>query len=106
MTPILPPRPFTPTDRSAGLPPAPAPAPATTGLRAQAADVVAAVALKNELKDIAAKRLALAQLEARMLGWQGQLRHPGLPAQAVEHARHELQATEAAIRGLARALKA
>ncbi len=103
MTAILTPRPFTPTDAPHGA--APAPIPTDPGVPAQAADVVAAVALKNQLRDIAAKRQALAQLEARMQGWQVQLRHPGLPVQAVEHARHELQATEAAIRGLARALK-
>jgi len=104
MTPILPPRPFTPatgTDRAT-----PASQAGAARLPVSAADVVEAVALKNQLKDIAAKRQALAQLEARMQAWQVQLQHPGLPTQAVEHARHELQATEAAIRGLARALKA
>ncbi len=104
MTAILPPRPFTPAEAAPHVPPASLPT--ATELPAKAADVVTAVALKNQLKDIAAKRQALAQLEARMQAWQGQLRHPGLPLQAVEHARHELQATEAAIRGLARALKA
>ena len=104
MTPILPPRPFTPAEGMATMPPRDAAAPGP--LPPTAAEVVEAVALKNQLKDIAAKRQALAQLEARMLAWQVQLRHPGLPAQAVEHARHELQETETAIRGLARALKA
>ncbi len=104
MTPLLPPRPFSACERTASFP-ATAPE-ATRSVSASAADVIEAVTLKNQLKDIAAKRQALAQLEARMLAWQVQLRHPGLPAQAVEHARHELQATEAAIRGLARALKA
>lgn len=104
MTPLLPPRPFTPAEATAGL--QALPSQRRADLPTQAADVVEAVALKNQLRDIAAKRQALGQLEARMLAWQVQLRHPGLPAQAVEHARHELQATEAAIRGLARALKA
>lgn len=104
MMPLLPPRPLTPAEGPNGAQPTPPLAP--TERPAQAADVVEAVALKNQLRDIAAKRQALAQLEARMQAWQVQLQRPGLPAQAVEHARHELQATEAAIRGLARALKA
>lgn len=103
MTSILPPRPLGPVDPQFS-PPRESVAPAT-GLPAQATDVVEAVALTVQLKDIATKRQALTQLAARMQAWQVQLRHPGLPAQAVEHARLELQATEVAIRGLARALK-
>lgn len=104
MTPILPPRPFTPAESAASVQhPA---APAVTDKPLPAADVVTAVALRNQLRDIAAKRQALGQLESRMQALQTQLRHPGLPPQAVDHAHHELQATEAAIRGLARALKA
>lgn len=104
MTPILPPRPFTPSEIPASVRPSPDTPMVDRAL--PAADVVAAVKLKNHLKDIAAKRQALAQLDSRMQALQMQLRHPGLPRQAVENAHHELQATEAAIRGLARALQA
>ncbi len=104
MTSILPPRPLTPAEGPAGV--QQPLAEMLAGKSVPAADVVAAVALKNQLRDLAAKRQALAQLESRMQALQVQLRHPGLPAQALDHAHHELQATEAAIRGLARALKA